>query len=314
MNLTKRLDYIDIFKGICILLVVLGYCVSGIPHFYIYAFHVPLFFMISGYLFNPDSNCNFFGFLKKRTTSLVVPLILWTFIAVPLTWVLPNYFPTERLLDLYLPPGLWFILTLFLCETIAYPIFKLFRTKNVWLACILISIVAYIQHLNPDRLPYNIDNTPICLIYYLSGGVFGWLSVKYSHITKLPIICSLGIIIVPIIPSYKYGDSLDLFSNHIPEPYLLFTTIPLAVFVAMFSLSYRLNSRVAFLTWLGKNTLLILILHIIAIEISNTYIQNLFENKILYKIVQQMIIWSFVFIFTILINKFLPVLGGKRNK
>lgn len=138
--------------------------------------------------------------------------------------------------------------------------------------------------------------------------------MKYMKIEKFPILYSLGIIIFPIIPSYIYGDSLDLFSNHIPYPYLLFTMMPCAMFIAMFSLSYRLNSRVGFLTWLGKNTLLILILHIIAIEIVNNYLRDLFENKIIYKVVQQMIIWSFVFAFTTLINDFLPVLGGKRNE
>lgn len=125
--------------------------------------------MLSGYLFDPDRNHEFSKFLKKRTISLIIPLILWTIIAVPLTLILPDYYPAARFLDLYLPPGLWFILTLFLCEIIAYPIFKLLGTKNVWLACILIFIVAYIQHLNENRLPYNIDNTPICLAYYLSG-------------------------------------------------------------------------------------------------------------------------------------------------
>ena len=66
---TKRLDWIDIAKGIGIILVVLGHTLvpqvretgfAGFLWIFIYNFHMPLFFFLSGYLFEKD-------FLTTRT-------------------------------------------------------------------------------------------------------------------------------------------------------------------------------------------------------------------------------------------------------
>lgn len=53
----ERLDHIDACKGIGILLVILGHTnVPSIVHTIIYSFHMPLFFIISGYLFS-EAKC-----------------------------------------------------------------------------------------------------------------------------------------------------------------------------------------------------------------------------------------------------------------
>ena len=53
----KRIEYIDIVRGICILYMIAGHidfrCVA-FDH-YIHAFHMPLFFLFSGFFFKkPD--------------------------------------------------------------------------------------------------------------------------------------------------------------------------------------------------------------------------------------------------------------------
>ena len=53
MTTTERKAYIDILKGILIILVVVGHAVKGdtAVHQFIYWFHMPAFFMVSGYLY-----------------------------------------------------------------------------------------------------------------------------------------------------------------------------------------------------------------------------------------------------------------------
>lgn len=49
---TSRVEYIDILKGIGIILMIMGHIgFSGIFDFYIHAFNMPLFFFVSGYLY-----------------------------------------------------------------------------------------------------------------------------------------------------------------------------------------------------------------------------------------------------------------------
>ena len=70
----KRLDSIDIAKGIGILLVVWAHA-SGPFSSYIYQFHMPLFFLISGYLFNDKSTIK--NFIVKKIKTLYIPFVFW---------------------------------------------------------------------------------------------------------------------------------------------------------------------------------------------------------------------------------------------
>ena len=57
MEKTKqRIGWIDVTKGIAILLVILGHSLVGLKiNDYIFAFHMPVFFITSGILFRPKS-------------------------------------------------------------------------------------------------------------------------------------------------------------------------------------------------------------------------------------------------------------------
>lgn len=55
----KRLDYIDVAKGILIICVVIAHVFRGnYLHNFIHVFHVPAFFAISGFLFNYSLSIN----------------------------------------------------------------------------------------------------------------------------------------------------------------------------------------------------------------------------------------------------------------
>lgn len=62
-----RIDWIDLTKGIAIFLMVCGHTSIPLPiSNWIWSFHMPLFFIISGILFNATKYPNFNLFIKKR--------------------------------------------------------------------------------------------------------------------------------------------------------------------------------------------------------------------------------------------------------
>ena len=77
-----RVEYIDIARGIGILLVVMGHndfsLVSPFAYQVIYSFHMPLFFFLSGYFLN--ISLPFFEFLKRRFHSLLKPYFFTIFL------------------------------------------------------------------------------------------------------------------------------------------------------------------------------------------------------------------------------------------
>ena len=76
----EREKSIDILKGIGIILVIVGHIQEYIPKnflIYLYSFHMPLFFYISGYLYKERyENLNTKDYIKKRAKQLVYPYIV----------------------------------------------------------------------------------------------------------------------------------------------------------------------------------------------------------------------------------------------
>lgn len=114
-----RLEYIDIAKGIGIFLVVIGHCVkpSSILHSYIFSFHMPLFFFLSGLCFNDTKYSTFIPFLKRRVCTLLLPLLYFCIIMSILGMVEGSDFLLGKLRNGLFPSNpMWFLYVLFLCE------------------------------------------------------------------------------------------------------------------------------------------------------------------------------------------------------
>lgn len=85
MRVQARNITIDILKGICIILMVIGH--SGAPQWLkegIYMFHMPCFFIISGYLFNEKYLYDIKNFLSRKVQTLWKPFVIWTLIFLAL--------------------------------------------------------------------------------------------------------------------------------------------------------------------------------------------------------------------------------------
>ncbi len=163
--MSKRIQYIDIAKGIGILLVVLGHndlsAYHPMLHRFIYAFHMPLFFFLSGIFFNPDRD--FKTLVKKRFDGLIKPLIFSLLLIYGISVFFGKMsFATAggRLLkSLYLTGPylnwvqLWFLPLLFLVNLYAYFFYKFTKPiqKN-WIRWIILLITLWIGTL---PLPYT---------------------------------------------------------------------------------------------------------------------------------------------------------------
>ena len=92
----ERSHYLDILKGIGIVFVVFGHVTHiGWLRTYIWGFHMPLFFFVSGVLFERERYGNFISFVKRRFKSLVIPYFLFSLIG--LIWWSVSFIDTNPL-------------------------------------------------------------------------------------------------------------------------------------------------------------------------------------------------------------------------
>lgn len=83
----QRIKHIDILRGIAILLVVFGHITHiGPLRTYIWGFHIPIFFIISGGLFNKEKYTGTTDFIKCTTRNLLFPYIFF-YILTLLYWI-----------------------------------------------------------------------------------------------------------------------------------------------------------------------------------------------------------------------------------
>ena len=162
--MSQRVQYIDIAKGIGILLVVLAHndlsAYHPMLHRFIYAFHMALFFFLSGIFFKPERP--FKEILKRRFNTLIKPLIF----ALLLIYGISVFFGKmsfamafQRILKSLYMTGpylnwvqLWFLPVLFLINLYAFFFYRATQKlpKN-WMRWLILVITLWIGTL---WLPY----------------------------------------------------------------------------------------------------------------------------------------------------------------
>lgn len=96
MEQLKRDTTLDIAKAICIILMVIGH--SGCPKYlsdFMYLFHMPCFFFISGLLFSEKYFTNLSFGIKKKLKSYYIPFVKWELIFL----LFHNVFATLHIYD-----------------------------------------------------------------------------------------------------------------------------------------------------------------------------------------------------------------------
>lgn len=92
----KRLEWMDVAKGIGIFLVVYAHAKAPFNQ-HIYLFHMPLFFLLSGYLYR--SKGTFWQYFLKKFKSLYIPFVGWNFVIIGtrlVSWLLRGQLTWSR--------------------------------------------------------------------------------------------------------------------------------------------------------------------------------------------------------------------------
>ena len=189
MNTKRRIEWVDVVKGMAVPLIIIGHT-SQSPVFitYIYSFHMPLFFLLSGYTSKRAADAKTYGkHILKNFCCLILPCILVQLgIEAIEFWMKMGeiqLLPMARITGTFYrlfwgcawgwaggSPSvgmLWFFITMFWSKVIWEGIGLLFPKKDT-AVCVLVAL-AGIWYGPENYLPQNLDIAMMVVLYYCVG-------------------------------------------------------------------------------------------------------------------------------------------------
>lgn len=209
-----RLDYLDVAKGIAILLVIMGhtFTVWKVRINWIFTFHMPLFFILSGYFFKEGRKTNYLKLFKafilpywglnllKLGLQVAANVKDINFKSQLLGIFYGNAAANNVKISLISAPIIgmtWFLLALFWCRIIYNELNKLavkYRFSMLWATALLafasLELTSYIC------LPFSIMPGITAMLFYHIGRMIkekDFFNIKFKDIPILIIILSLVI-------------------------------------------------------------------------------------------------------------------------
>ncbi|MBQ9771244.1 MAG: acyltransferase family protein [Lentisphaeria bacterium] len=309
-----RIHYIDIIKGIGIFLVVFQHTVdiSNLSR-WILSFHMPLFFIVSGFLFKMKLEKIF---LHAKICQLLLPQILVEIINIIIAVViLILHAGNPKVLFLGVR---WFMITLFLSNIMFYFIMKnVERYIHSGILLFIFSSISMIfglcfATLSPDSS--NFFSLALISVFFLFCG-YKIKNYGISEWFQNRRFLSLGIGIILIGVTYflaQKNRDVFMYSGSFGNPILFLNNALTGTFgVWCFAIFLKQNR---FLEFLGNNSLIILFFHFPVMRIAGMFFSQVLRMNVTTVATQIMIFFltiTLCLILSPLINRYFPILAGK---
>lgn len=266
-----RLEYIDLAKGICIILVViLHHDITAFDLPGLEILRMPLYFFLSGLFFKRYDT--FSIFLKKKVNNLIIPCIFFE-----ICYIIPksllNTLPSEDiilhvLLIKIINSPLWFLISLFSINILYYFIAKIGKEWVTALFIILCGTSGYmlsILELNPWYIGSSLSAAPL----FYAGHLFNQKrllfkvtsSDKSNKCIYTSAITSL-IVFMGIIIAYQYYDlpKLHLWVNDFSGNPIMFYMISIVCVISFINIC-SIIKWLPIISYFGRYSIITLGIH-----------------------------------------------------
>lgn len=273
--MNERIKYLDVAKFIGIFCIYLGHLTTsaGNAYVFVFSFHVPLFFFLSGCAENLGSDIPWYKYIWKNVKSILIPLYLFAIVSILIQSIMFNSYShiPQNLIDLlrgcvrnhFMSGGLWFLSCLFVMKIFFYFLRKLLRFKwLILLVCLGLYCVASLV-ISPSpaadpRMLYNVDSACYYIIFYALGYSCFEPIHKLLRLdsTVKKIICAVlgGISFAYAITLFFGNNLLDYFPYHTVTVLVKAVLCPVIVILLILIVS-KLLENVKLFVDIGTNTL-----------------------------------------------------------
>lgn len=294
----KRNNAIDSLKGWGIILMVMGHVGFGsLFGKYIHAFHMPLFFIISGYLINLKDA--YYEGLNKKFKTLIIPYMFFTItlgvfglLLFGNSFNLKIYFISKFWINtdstsIPISDALWFLTCLFFMSLIFNVYIKILKNNKLlaFLVGLSILIGTTISNFKSYMIPFGISIALGGIGFMYVGFIVKLNKEKiiFKKILNMPIWCVIILFIINLVTIYVNGYTnmrIMEYSNVILFYFnaILATLIYYNIFKKLDCYDLKINK---FIQYVGKNSIVYLCLNqFVIIVLKNLIIFEKFNNSI----------------------------------
>ena len=201
MSSRQRIEFIDLFRGIGILAMIMAHIGFGkwFDH-YVHAFHMPMFFFVSGYFFTMKSARAFFF---KKFKALLVPYVIYA-VAIYGIWRLAFQSPNESIGHVllymndssFVAAALWFLTALFIANGLYWLARKWVANETIITVIVVCIALAgtLAHHIYAGAFPLALDAGMVGVgfmhIGFLLRNRQSKLACRLTHLSWLEILIS----------------------------------------------------------------------------------------------------------------------------
>lgn len=300
---TKRIEYIDLAKGFCILLVVLSHILAfyrtSLPYDSVLkCFRMPLYFFLSGVFFKQYENL--WGFVKRKINKLLIPFVFFYVMmglllpallykmGIKILMYHPSYTLWQAIKDsivheVFPDTAIWFLLCLLEVNLMFYVIY-LVAKRIRWHMTYVIAILSVACGLVGMLLSYHrinlycyTDTALTSLPFFAMGYIMnrktrvlhkGWRYDRYLWVIVL--LC------IPVLLWLAYP--LDYRSNYFAGCYLT-AHLCGAVGTMMTIFLAKIVGHIPVITYWGRYSIMILCTHQIVYQLLDLLLRQIFVHR-----------------------------------
>ena len=280
---TSRLAYIDVLKAVGIIFVLIGHLFAPFPiRVLIYSFHMPLFFLISGYFLKIGGS--FKSSLLKSLKHLIFPYAITCIIMFLCNSLSSDRLINRLIMSLYSIPSnvvpgehygitqigpIWFLFALFWAKMIVYMIMRIQKTALRGLVVISLAVISIVVGYR-IWLPFALLNGMVAAVFVWIGSEVKTLNLLDFILPPKVVIISLGIWIACIIGDYIRGLHFSISIFQFPLYGIGFAGAVSATIVLLKLCKVFVETVAkpitAILSQVGRSTLEIMCVHAVDIE------------------------------------------------
>ncbi len=300
-----RVKWLDTAKGIGILLVIFGHLQSNFAHEYLYSFLMPLFFFIAGQTNGNLDNVDAKLYLKKQVTHLMYPYYVWGVLLL-LFWIVFDRNEgniCENVFGLitgfggsrYMAWGVmfWFLPSLLASKVVYFLVHKYFNSIKLLILLIVVAIGFTLGYYS-IWLPYSVHASLVLVLFYHLGYKYQ-RKIAFNKIGYLIVFGFLWFLIASL--NGRITTYLGMYGNP-----LLFILGAMLGVICFISLS-QLLQKVEFFNEIGKNSLVIFMIHLRAITLVKALQLYWFEIPIQNSLWHSIVYTAFAILISLPVSK-----------